>query len=86
MTAEGYHSLVTEELYTIAVVRDEVSIVIPGTASSGIAAVAYDVVQISLSVAALTATAEAAAARTEREEGITIPYFKDCNADLVREK
>lgn len=79
MTAEGNHSLVTDEFDVIAAVSDEESIVMPGTtASAGRAAAAYDVVQMSLRVAALATTAEAAAATTaERAEGITALY-KEC--------
>lgn len=73
MTAEGYHSLLTEELETIAAVSDEESIVIPGTASAGSAAAAYEVVQMSLREAALATTAEATATRAERAEGIAVP-------------
>lgn len=71
--AEGYHSLLTEELDTIAAVSDEASIVMPGTASAGSAAAAYDVVQMSLREAALATTAEAVATRVERAEGILAP-------------
>lgn len=86
MTAEGYHSLVTDEFEMIAAVSDDESMVMPGTASSGRAAAAYDEVQMSFRVAALATTNEAAATRAERVEGIAALFIKSVNLATKSER
>lgn len=63
MATVGNHSEVVDELKVVAAVSEVVSMVIP--AMVGRAATAYDVVQMSLSVAARATAAEAAMARVD---------------------